>query len=100
MIKLNRVSGNSPSTISGIIMLTALATTPAHSSHANYFNQAKSDNNIIMSKSSQTFSDVLEVKLVNTEDLLVRVFEKMSRESRPLEEDFARILSEDMFDLF
>lgn len=99
MIKLNRVSGNSPSTISGIIMLTALATTPAHS-HANYFNQAKADNNIIMNKSSQTFSDVLEVKVVSTEDLLVRVFEKMSRESRPLEEDFARILSEDMFDLF
>lgn len=79
MIKLNRVSGNSPSTISGIIMLTALATTPAHSSHANYFNQAKADNNIIMSKSSQTFSDVLEVKLVNTEDLLVRVFENVER---------------------
>lgn len=100
MIQLNRASGNSPSTWSGIVMLTALATAPIAHGHTNHFNYPKADKHIATIKSSQTFSDVVEVKSESTGDMLVRVFERMSKESKPLDEDFARVLSEDMFDLF
>lgn len=98
MYQLSRVSGNSPATLSGIIMMSALAvSSPAHS-HSNYY--ASTNGHIIVKKSSQTFSAISETKSESIEVMLVKVFDRMSKNTKALDDDFARILSENIFDLF
>lgn len=96
----SKVLQSPPSTFSGIIMLGALATIPLQS-HANYFDYSGlTDKHILAKKTSQSSSSVYEFKSEGAESMLVRVFERMSKDSMPLDEDFARVLSEDILDLF
>lgn len=100
MYQLSQVSGNSPATLSGIIMMSALAvSSPAHS-HSNYYANANANGHIIVKKSSQTFSAISETKSESIEVMLVKVFDRMSKNTKALDDDFARILSENIFDLF
>jgi|TARA_R110002124_G_C8944932_1_gene512925 hypothetical protein len=99
MYQVNTASRNSP-TLSGIIMMSALAATSTAHSHNNYYNPTKSDEHIIMKKSAQTFSSVTETKSDSIDVMLVKVFDRMSKNTKTLDDDFARILSENILDLF
>lgn len=99
MYQVNTASRNSP-TLSGIIMMSALAATSTAHSHNNYYNPTKSDGHIIMKKSAQTFSSVTETKSDSIDVMLVKVFDRMSKNTKTLDDDFARILSENILDLF
>lgn len=99
MNQLNRMSGNSPSTLSNIVMITALATAPIQS-YAGYYSQPKAEDHIIVKKASQTYSSIEETQTASAEAMLVRVFERMNEGSKPLDDDFARVLSENILDLF
>lgn len=100
MYQVNTASRSSP-TLSGIIMMSALAaTSTAHSHNNNYYNPTKSDEHIIMKKSAQTFSSVTETKSDSIDVMLVKVFDRMSKNTKTLDDDFARILSENILDLF
>lgn len=99
MYQVNTASRNSP-TLSGIIMMSALAASPTAQSHNTYYNPTKSDGHIIMKKSAQTFSSVTETKSDSIDVMLVKVFDRMSKNTKTLDDDFARILSENILDLF
>ena len=53
-----------------------------------------------MKKSAQTFSSVTETKSDSIDVMLVKVFDRMSKNTKTLDDDFARILSENILDLF
>lgn len=98
MNQLNRMSGNAPS-FSSFVMITALATAPLQS-YAGYYNQPEAEGHIIVKQASQTYSSLNEGKVESAEAMLVRVFERMNEGSRPLDDDFAMVLSENILDLF
>lgn len=99
MNQLNRISGNSPTTLTNIVMITALATAPVQS-YAGYYNDPKTEENIVVKNASETYSSITETKTHSAEAMLVRVFERMNEGSKPLDDDLARVLSENILDLF
>lgn len=98
---------NQPSTLSGVIVLSALSLIPLQA-HSNYTPLSASTNShfelkdkiVFGSKSAETFSPILETTSSNTNQLLVEVFEKMYKNSSPLDADMAKVLSDNVIDLF
>ena len=99
MYQVSTVTKNSP-TLSGIIMISALAAASTAHSHSSYYSSPTSDGHIIVKKSAQTFSSLTETKSDSVDVMLVEVFDRMSKNTKALDDDFARILSENILDLF
>lgn len=96
---MNRISGSFPSTLNSLIMVTALAATPLPS-YANQYSHPKPNRHIITNKVPSTFSSITETKPESIESMLVQVYERMNNNPKQLDDDFARILSENVLDLF
>ena len=104
-----RISSSITPTLTGIIFATALGSAsintyaspniniPHH--HEAFYKTSQID----LNKTSQTFSSLA---LSNPSDiheidsLMLQVFEKISKDSKPLDEKFAKILSDNILDLF
>ena len=95
-------------TLTGVILASAVSSASintyankslSHTPEAFYKSVAQTD----LNKTSKTFSalgvtnptDVHEV-----DNLMLQVFEKISKNSKPLDPEFAKILSDNMLDLF
>lgn len=94
-------------TLTGVILATALSSasinTYANKSlpHSDAFYKVAMPADL--NKTSETFSalGLSNTSNVNEVDnLILQVFEKISKNSKPLDSDFAKILSDNMLDLF
>lgn len=103
-----RVRDTIAPTLTGVILATALSsasintyanTSFSHNHDAFYKAAMPTD----LNKTSKTFSalDVINASDVHEVDnLMLQVFDKISKNSKPLDPEFAKILSDNMLDLF
>ncbi|WP_151956096.1 hypothetical protein [Acinetobacter guillouiae] len=95
-------------TLSRIVFATALSSACIaanananlmHNSEINYTGGYQ----INFGKTSHTSSSFLltnDLEAYMVDDLMLQIFENISKDSKPLDEKFARILSENLLDLF
>ncbi|WP_342370683.1 hypothetical protein [Acinetobacter sp. D009] len=102
-----RMSVSVAPTLTGVIFATALGSF-SMTSHASQMPLSPPEltlktENLGFSFTSQTFSSV-DVKALessqNLDHMMVNLFEKIAKDAKPLEEDFAKLLSENFIDLF
>jgi len=93
-------------TLTGVMLATALGTA-SFNTHANanalYAPDIYKASKIDLSETSKTFSSLDITKkseVLEIDSLLIQAFEKISKNSKPLDEDFAKILSDNILDLF
>lgn len=107
MSSLSMSNSISP-TLTGVILATALGSA-SFNSYASYLNNVHSSDTfhktqeLDLSKTSQTFSAISidkDHEEVEIDNLMIEFFEKISKNSKPLDPEFAKILSDNMLDLF
>lgn len=95
-------------TLTGVILATALGSASINTyankslphNHEAFYKVATQND---LNKTAKTFS---ALELVNSSDvhevdnLMLQVFEKISKNSKPMDPEFARILSDNILDLF
>lgn len=103
MNSLNILSTKGSRTLSGVILSTAL-TTPLYAQ--SYYKDTELFPNgsfeVKTKKTPETFSAVQINSYqqdMNIDEMLVNVFERMSRESKVTDNEISRVLSENMLDL-
>lgn len=94
-------------TLTGVIFATALGSasisTYANHSMPSHHEALYKTPQIDLNKTSQTFSSLVlsnQFDIHETDNLMIQVFEKISKDSKPLNEKFAKILSDNILDLF
>ncbi|EHU3426937.1 hypothetical protein ACT4ZY_13970 [Acinetobacter baumannii] len=104
-----RISASITPTLTGVMIATALGGAsinayptpnmgiPPH--HEAFYKTSQFD----ISSTSETFSPLAlsnSSEINEIDNLMLQVFEKISKDSKPLDEKFAKILSDNILDLF
>lgn len=103
-----RISSSITPTLTGIVFATALGSASINTfanvavtpHHHEAFHKAPS---IDLNSTAQTFSSVALThpsQISEIDNLMLQVFENISKDSKPLDEKFAKILSDNLLDLF
>ena len=91
-------------TLTGVMLATVLGSASINTYAKMYipepfYNTPAKD----LNKTNQTFSSVISRSRDESQEidsLIVKVFEKFGKDSKPLDDEFARILSDNILDLF
>ena len=96
---------NSISPTSTCVMLATVLGSASINTYANMYTSEKAYVTPVkdLNKTNQTFSSVVsrsQYKSDEIDGLILKVFEKFEGNSKPLDDEFARILSDNILDLF